>query len=222
MDLNSTYIYTAKAEGICPICNSKYAIGARIAHNKATNSYGHAKCVISNLNAGNEITRSPGAHAPVGPLNANTNPSFTRTPLYGVRQPAAVNKSFTKPADSHTANTRLGETMQTNNQQDEHVFGVSDKLTADGYDAGTIVEYKPTEFLGRLRISIEEDRLVPIYAGYLKGSNAKQQFKLGIKNEVRAARKFGIKSYEELLNRTLILKVVNYRLAPGFVLVGVK
>ena len=114
MGLNSTYIYTAKAEGICPICNTKYAIGARIAHNKATNSYGHATCVISNLNAGNEITRSPGAHAPVGPLNAN--PSFTRTPLYGVRQPAAVNKSFTKPADSRTANTRLGETMQTNEQ----------------------------------------------------------------------------------------------------------
>lgn len=213
--MSNLQIFIAKASGTCQLCSGSYAIGARIAHNKTTNSYGHAQCVISHLNAGTEITRSPAGASTNSEASAHANPLLIPAAGHG---PEFLHKITDRPA----LYVNKGENMQTNNQQDEHVFGVSDKLTADGYDAGTIVEYKPTEFLGRLRISIEEDRLVPIYAGYLKGSNAKQQFKLGIKNEVRAARKFGIKSYEELLNRTLILKVVNYRLAPGFVLVGVK
>ena len=66
----------------------------------------------------------------------------------------------------------------------------------------------------------EEER-----AGYFKVKNTQgnlKEFRLGVKNEIILKTKFGVKSYAELINATLVLMVKHYQLGNGFVVVDLK
>lgn len=112
----------------------------------------------------------------------------------------------------------LDETME-----DNHIFGESDYLNGNDYAVGNRVTAKVVDFLGRLEYvnrNGDKER-----AGYYKITNEKgniKEFRLGQKNETILSKKFGFKSYSELIGATLVLSVKKYNLGNGFVIEEVK
>lgn len=113
--------------------------------------------------------------------------------------------------------------METQKQVDLHKFGVGDYCSADDYAENEIVKAKVLTFLGRQQYIARDG--TPKSAGMYKveaqGIGVPQQFRLGIKNEKLAAKRYGMKNYEDLVGKLLTLKVKKFQLGQGFVLMDI-
>lgn len=109
-------------------------------------------------------------------------------------------------------------------ENEEHKFGIGDYLSADDYKVDEIITIKVVDFLGRQKYTARDnkEKMAGMYKIELPSMGVRQEFRLGIKNEKLVAKKYGIKSYEELVGRQLSLKVKSFQIANGFVVVGVK
>ena len=105
---------------------------------------------------------------------------------------------------------------------DTHRFGESDYLNANDYEVGARVKVKVVDFLGRQDYDAyggEKDR-----TGFYKVDDrgAHKEFRFSQTNETLAAKKFGIKSYADLVGKYLTLSVKHYQQGNGFVLEDIR
>ena len=105
--------------------------------------------------------------------------------------------------------------------KDDHVFGISDVLSGNEYEPGTVVKVLVTTWNGRREYKTKDNKIKR--AGHYKvfEDGVTKEFRLSIGNEVWLAKRGGIKSYEDLVGRELWLKVVFYNLGNGFVITAV-
>ena len=112
---------------------------------------------------------------------------------------------------------------QTVSGQDGHKFGYGDYLSANDYAPDDLIKVHVRAFLGRQDYEDKNKRVkrAGMYRVVEELVDVPQEFRLGIKNEKIAAKKFGIKDYAELVDRTLTLKVKKFNVGNGFVLVDI-
>jgi hypothetical protein len=109
-------------------------------------------------------------------------------------------------------------------ESSEHRFGFGDFLSADDYAIGSEVSIKILEYIGRQEYTGKDGkpRSAGMYMAQTDSVGIPQQWRLGIKNEKVAYHRFHIRSYEELVGRTLVLKVAKFAMGNGFMLMNIK
>ena len=106
----------------------------------------------------------------------------------------------------------------------EHRFGFGDFLSADDHPVGSEIQIKILEYLGRQEYTGKDGkpRSAGMYKAQADSVGIPQQWRLGIKNEKVAYQRFRIKSYEDLVGRTLVLKIAKFPMGNGFMLVNMR